>query len=350
MGCDRQTKEKPVPIQLKPLHEQRIVITGATSGIGLATAEAAATAGARVLLTARNGDALARIDADLRARGGNVVVLPLDTADPDYAETLAATAVDRFGGFDTWVNNAAAATFGTLAQTPIEDQRRVFEVGYWGTVNGALMALKHLRDAGHSGAIINLGSVLSERAMILQGAYSAMKHAVKGFTDTLRTEIMRDRLPIAVTLIKPSAMHTPYADHARNYMSETAQLPPPLYDPRLVARAILFAAAHPRRELTVGGFGAAGAVGDLMFPGLMDRAMAAFGTATQQTDAVRPSSARDNLHQPRADGEIDGSQKRFVRRHSLWLEAQMRPAAALGAAALGAGAIGLAVAGMRRKS
>lgn len=339
-----------MPIDLKPLSEQRIIITGATSGVGLATARAAAAAGARLVLTARNNKALSRIDADLRSRGGNVVVLPLDTSDPDYAETLAATAIDRFGGFDTWVNNAAAATFGTLAKTPISDQRRVFEVGYWGTVTGALTALTHLRTAGHSGAIINVGSVLSERAMILQGAYSAMKHAVKGFTDTLRTEVMRDRLPIAVTLIKPSAMHTPYADHARNHMPRTAQLPPPLYDPRLVARAILFAAAHPRRELTVGGFGAAGAVGDLLFPGLMDRAMVALGTSTQQTDAERPPAAADNLYEPRADGEIDGSQERFVRRHSLWLEAQMRPAAALGAVALGAGAIGLAVAGMRRKS
>ena len=337
-------------IDLKPLHEQRIIITGATSGIGLATAQAAVAAGARVVLTARNAEALTRIDADLRGRGGNVVVLPLDTADPDYAETLSATAVDRFGGFDTWINNAAAATFGTLAQTPIADQRRVFEVGYWGTVNGAMAALAHLRAAGHSGAIINLGSVLSERAMILQGAYSAMKHAVKGFTDTLRTEIMRDGVPVSVTLIKPSAMHTPYADHARNYMPKTAQLPPPLYDPRLVARAILFAAAHPRRELTVGGFGAASAAGDLLFPGLMDRAMAALGTTTQQTEAARPLAAADNLHQPRGDGEIDGSQQRSVRRHSLWLSAQMYPAAALGVAALGAGAIGLAVAGLRRKS
>lgn len=339
-----------MPIHLKPLREQRMIITGATSGIGLATAQAAAAAGARLVLTARNADALRRIDADLRRQGGNIVVLPLDAADPDYAEALAATAVERFGGFDTWVNNAAAAAFGTLAETPIADQRRVFEVGYWGTVTGALAALAHLRAAGHSGAIINVGSVLSERAMILQGAYSAMKHAVKGFTDALRTEIMRDRLPIAVTLIKPSAMHTPYADHARNHMPRTAQLPPPLYDPRLAARAILFAAVHPRRELTVGGFGAAGAVGDLLVPGLLDRAMAAVGTATQQTGGQRPPAAADNLYEPRADGHIDGSRSRFVRRHSLWLEAQMRPAAALGAVALGAGAISLAMSAARRES
>lgn len=335
-------------IELKPLNEQRIIITGATSGIGLATAQSAAAAGARLVLAARNHAALSRIESDLRGRGGNVVVLPLDIADPDQAGVLVETAVDRFGGFDTWVNNAAAATFGTLAQTPIADQRRVFDVGYWGTVAGALAALAHLRGSGHAGAIINIGSVLSDRAMILQGAYSAMKHAVKGFTDALRTEIMRDALPIAVTLIKPSAMHTPYADHARNFLPRTARLPPPLYDPRLVARAVLFAAAHPRRELTVGGFGAAGAVGDLLFPGLLDRAMAAVGTATQQTDHQRPPGAADNLHAPRDDGAIDGSQARFVRRRSLWLEAQLHPVAALGTVALGATAVGLALSGRRR--
>lgn len=336
-------------IDLKPLHEQRIIITGATSGIGLATAQAAAAAGARVLLAARNSQALNRIGSDLRSRGGTVVELPIDTADPDYADMLAATATERFGGFDTWVNNAAAATFGTLAQTPIRDQRRVFDVGYWGTVAGALTALAHLRAAGHSGAIINLGSVLSERAMIMQGAYSAMKHAVKGFTDALRTEIMQDDLPISVTLIKPSAMHTPYADHARNYMPKPAQLPPPLYDPRLVARAILFAAEHPRRELTVGGFGVAGAVGNMLVPGLIDRAMAAFGTQAQQTDQLPPPDMHDNLHESRADGAIDSSVDRNVRRQSLWLEAQLHPAAAMGLAVVGAGAVGLMVSGLRRK-
>ena len=154
-------------VRLKPIAEQRIVITGATSGIGLAIAEAASAAGARVMLAARNEAELIAVQERLTAEGGDVGVLAIDVGDADYAERLAAATLTRFGGFDTWVNDAAAATYGTLAETPLADHRRVFDVGYWGTVNGAMAALAHLR--GRGGAIINIGSVLSDRAMILQG-------------------------------------------------------------------------------------------------------------------------------------------------------------------------------------
>jgi short-subunit dehydrogenase len=312
--------------RLKPIAQQRIVITGATSGIGLAIAEAASAAGARVMLAARNAPALAEIQERLTAAGGDVGILAIDVADPDYAERLAAATLARFGGFDCWVNDAAAATYGTLAETPVADHRRVFDVGYWGTVNGALAALAHLR--AHGGAIINIGSVLSDRAMILQGPYSAMKHAVKGFTDALRTEVIRDELPVSVTLIKPSAMHTPYPEHARNRMAMPAKLPPVIYDPRLVARAVLFAAQTPRRELTVGGFGAGAGVGNLLAPQLLDWAMAAIGTRAQQSRRPPPPGTADNLYRPRADGHVESAEPQYVRRHSLWLEAQLRPFAA----------------------
>ena len=314
-------------IHLKPLASQRIVLTGATSGIGLAIAEAASAAGARLMLAARNEKELVNIQERLTAGGGDIGVLACDVADPDYAERLAAAAVTRFGGFDTWINDAAAATYGTLAETPIDDQRRVFDVGYWGTVRGALMALTHLRDRG--GAIINIGSVLGDRAMIQQGPYSAMKHAVKGFTDALRTEVLEAELPVSFTLIKPSAMHTPYPDHARNRMDTPAKLPPIVYDPRLVARAVLFAAATPRRELTVGGFGAGAAIGDLLAPRLLDRAMAAIGTAAQKSPVAPPPGTTDNLYEPRRDGEIENAEPQYVRRQSLWLEAQLRPMATM---------------------
>ena len=336
-------------ITLKPLSQQRIVVTGATSGIGLAIAEAASAAGARLMLVARNETALREIQQRLEQAGGQVGILAIDVADADYAERLVAAAISQMGGFDTWVNNAAAATYGTLAQTPIEDQRRVFDVGYWGTVNGSLAALAHLRNRG--GAIINIGSVLSDRAMILQGPYSAMKHAVKGFTDALRTEVQRDALPISITLIKPSAMHTPYPDHARNRMDTPAKLPPLIYDPRLVARAVLFASQTPRRELTVGGFGAGAAIGNLFAPSLLDLAMVAFGTRAQQSERAPPPGTADNLYAPRVDGAIESQEPQHVRRQSLWLEAQMRPLAALGLAGAGLGLLvaGVAAARLRRR-
>lgn len=334
-------------VRLKPIAEQRIVITGATSGIGLAIAEAASAAGARVMLAARNEAELIAVQERLTAEGGDVGVLAIDVGDADYAERLAAATLTRFGGFDTWVNDAAAATYGTLAETPLADHRRVFDVGYWGTVNGAMAALAHLR--GRGGAIINIGSVLSDRAMILQGPYSAMKHAVKGFTDALRTEVLRDELPVSVTLIKPSAMHTPYPDHARNRMDTPAKLPPVIYDPRLVARAVVFAAQTPRRELTVGGFGAGAAVGDLVAPGLLDHAMALFGTAAQQSQRPTPPGTADNLYEARRDGAIENDEPQYVRRQSLWLEAQMRPLAATAIIAALAAVTATGVAAARRR-
>lgn len=330
-------------LSLKPLAQQRIVITGASSGIGLAIAEEASAAGASVMLAARNEDALSRIQQRLDDSGAKVAIFVADVADRDYAERLAEATIEKFGGFDTWVNDAAAATYGTLARTPVADQRRVFDVGYWGTVNGALAALAHLRTGG--GAIINIGSVLSDRAMIQQGPYSAMKHAVKGFTEALRTEVLEDGLPVSVTLIKPSAMHTPYPEHARNRMDSDARLPPIVYDPRLVARAVLFAAQTPRRELTVGGFGAATALANAIAPGLVDRAMAAFGSQAQHSDQAPPPGTADNLYEPRADGAVEGQEEQYVRRRSLWLDMQMQSPATL---LIGATALGMAAAGIVR--
>lgn len=334
-------------MKLKPLARQRIVLTGATSGIGLAIAEAASQAGARLMLAARNEPALVELQERLAAAGGDVGIVAIDVAEPDYAERLAAAAMARFGGFDTWINDAAAATYGTLSETPVADQRRVFDVGYWGTVAGSLAALAHLRRQG--GAIINIGSVLSDRAMILQGPYSAMKHAVKGFTDALRSEVLRDRLPVSVTLIKPSAMHTPYPHHARNRMDKPARLPPVVYDPRLVARAVLFAARTPRRELTVGGFAGGARVADFLAPRLLDRAMAVAGTAAQQTSRRPPPGTADNLYEPRRDGRIESDDPRYVRRQSLLLEAQMRPWAATAALVTAGALVSASVARLRRR-
>lgn len=312
-------------IQLKPLARQTIVITGGTSGNGLATAEAAVSRGAAVVLAARTADALDRVRTRLEGRGARVETVVADVADRAQVERIADAAIARFGSFDSWVNNAAAATYGTMAQVPEADHRRILDVNYFGTLHGAMIAARHLRG-GTGGAIVNLGSVLSDRAIPLQGPYCASKHAVQAATDALRMELERDGAPISVTLIKPAAIHTPYPEHARNFMDAPPRLPPPLYDPRLVADAILFACETPRRQLYVGGAGAAISVAGAVAPRLTDLVLEAVGKRIQVApDDPGEPARRDNLHAPRSDGAIDGSQRAEVRRTSLLLAAQMLP-------------------------
>ena len=323
-------------ITLKPLEQQTIVITGATSGNGLATARNAARRGASLVLAARNTDALETIAEELRGQGAEVAVCPADIASEEDVERIAHIAIERFGGFDTWVNDAAVAVYGRMDEVSMEDHRRAFDVNYFGLLKGSLVAARHLREKG--GAIINVGSVLSDRAMILQGTYSASKHAVKAATDALRMELQSDGVPVSVTLIKPSAMHTPYPEHARNYLDEPARLPPILYDPRLVADAILYAAENPKRQLYIGGNGYLISLGGRFAKRATDKAMELLGRRLQ-TDAQQPAPppARDNLYEPRLDGAIDGHQDYYVRRSSLLLEAQKHPALAWAAAAAATG-------------
>jgi short-subunit dehydrogenase len=239
-------------LKLKPVGEQVIVITGADSGIGLATARAASQAGAAVVLGSRNAGALKKVAAELAAAGGRVAWHAGDVADGSAMEELARTAVKAFGRIDTWVNNAGVSIYGEIEKVPVDDARRLFETNYFGMVNGALAALPHLRRGG--GALINVGSVLSGVAMALQGHYTASKHAVKGFTDSLRQELRHEGAPVSVTLIRPAGIDTPYTEHAHNHMADAEPtLPPPVYAPHVVASAILDCAEHPQREVLVGG-------------------------------------------------------------------------------------------------
>jgi short-subunit dehydrogenase len=279
----------------KPLDEQVMVITGASSGIGLATAIAAAQQGARLVLAARSDEALQAIASELDGVGGEAVAVACDVGDREAVETVARTAVERFGRIDTWVNNAGVGMFGRLEETLEEDARKLFDTNFWGVVHGSLTALPYLRQSG--GTLVNVGSEVSEAALPLQGIYSASKHAVKGFNDTLRIELEQvDDAPVSVALIQPTAVDTPFPQHAKNYMDQEPKLPTPMIDPSKVAEAILDAATDPSRATKVGAMAKVDTTLAKLAPGLGDR-LASRQASRQQYD--EPPRNRDGaLYEP----------------------------------------------------
>jgi short-subunit dehydrogenase len=316
-----------MPLKLKPLADQVIVITGASSGIGLATARKAAKAGAAVVLASRNDGALRTIADEINAAGGRAHPVAGDVGDPADVEKIARAAVARFERIDTWVNDAGVGLYGELVDTPAEDHERLFRTNYFGVVNGSLEAVKHFKARGGPGAIINIGSVLSDISTPLLGAYAASKHAVKGFTDGLRIELGRERAPIAVTLIKPSSIATPFADHARNLMDKAASVPPPVYSAEVVADAILHAAQHPVRAITVGSGGRQMVLMGAAAPSLSDRV---FGLVVPPLSKRKGAkSIGDNLYEAGLDGHTQGSHLKG-RGFSVYTQAQKHPVLTVG--------------------
>jgi len=289
--------------KLKRLRDQTIVITGASSGIGLATAHRAARRGARVVLSSRNEGALRTAVSEIARRGGRATYAVGDVANPDAVDGIADVALREFGAIDTWVNNAGVSIFGKIGEVPLEDKRRMFDTNFWGVVHGCRTAVRHMERRG--GAIINIGSVVSDRAIPLQGVYSASKHAVQGYTDALRMELEHDGIPISVTLVKPSAIDTPYLDHARNYMPEAPSFPPPVYSPDVVAEAILRCAETQVREVTVGGGGRMLTLISMLAPRSADKYMER-AMFRQQRDPQRPVATEDSLYAPTRDGRTQG--------------------------------------------
>jgi short-subunit dehydrogenase len=290
-------------ISLKPLDEQTILITGASSGIGLATAQAAAESGARVILVARSETALAQATTQIVSDGGIATYAVADVADRAQLEQAAAVAIRRFGAIDTWINDAGVSIYGRLEEVADGDSRRLFDINFWGVVNGSLVALPYLRQGG--GALINIGSELSDAVIPLQGMYSASKHAVKGFTDALRIEVEEiDRAPVSITLIQPTAVNTPYPQHARNYMDQEPRVPTPNIDPFKVADAILDAAVNPTRETKVGVMAKMNTAVSKIIPALADK-IAARQIGRQQY-AEKPKNPEGALYQPGGQGEVYG--------------------------------------------
>jgi short-subunit dehydrogenase len=310
-------------VQLRKLEEQVIVITGASSGIGLVTARMAARRGARLVLVARSEEALRQLTDEIIGAGGDAIYVVADVGLEGDVQRVADTAVRHFGGFNTWVNNAGVSIYGKLLEIPTEDQRRLFDTNFWGVVYGSLAAARHLR--GRGGAIINVGSTLSDRAIPIQGTYSASKHAVKGFTDALRMELETEGAPVSVTLIKPGAIDTPYPHHAKNYMEAEPTVPPPVYAPEVVAEAILYCAEHPERDVFAGGGGKAISMSEKYAPRLTDKVMEWTMTRMQKGDEP-PRPLEDN-GLDKASGELKerGGGHAYVAETSLYTKASLHP-------------------------
>jgi NAD(P)-dependent dehydrogenase (short-subunit alcohol dehydrogenase family) len=333
-------------IELKPIAEQVVVITGASSGIGRVTARLAAEAGACVVLSARNERDLSVAVDEIRAAGGRAVYHVADVADALQIEDVAEAALRAFGRIDAWVNNAAVALYGRVMDVPLEDMRRQFDVIYWGQVHGSLTAVPHLRKQG--GALINVASTLADRAIPLQGNYSAAKHALRAFTHTLRMELEEEGAPISVTLVKPGSIDTPLFDKARSYLGVEPQPVPPVYVPEVAARAILHCAQHQVRDVVTGGVGRGLGLAEHA-PRLLDRYMERSMFDAQRTEL--PLGGRpDNLYAPvLSDGGERGSNwTGRTKSTSVYTRAALHPRAAGAAAALGAGFLLGTIAAIRR--
>ena len=315
-------------MKYKKLSEQTLVIVGASSGIGLTTAKMAAKEGARVVLASRDEESLRRAVDEIQAEGGQAVYVLADVANRDEVERVADKAVETWGGFDTWVNNAGVSIYGRILDVPTDDAHRLFETNYWGVVNGSLVAVPRLLERG--GVLINTGSVVSDRAIPLQGHYSASKHAVKAFTDSLRMELEEEDAPVAVVLIKPAAIDTPYPEHAKNYMEAEPTLPGMLYAPEEVARTILACAERPRREVIVGGSGVMMGLMSKVVPRLGDKVMEATHFSGQMQDHPSDPDRPDALWEPdRGSGREHGGHPGHVMQSSLYTRAALNPGIAL---------------------
>ena len=310
-------------MKLKNIFEQTIVITGATSGIGLTTARMAAEQGARVVLVARNEDALRELTNEINASGGQAIYAVADVADENALRGAAEKAKAEFGGFDTWVNNAGGSIYGRIMDVPVEDLRQVFETNVWGVVYGSRIAVEHLRERG--GALINVGSEVSDSPIPLQGIYSASKHAVKGFTDAFRMEIEADGLPVSITLIKPTAINTPFPENARNYLPYEPQLPQPLYAPELVAEAILHCAENPVRDFFVGEMAKIHSSMAHYAPRLSEKMNEMMIDSAQNSGEPAHRNRHDGLYETNSNLRQRGEEDRFTLEESVYQRAKMHP-------------------------
>jgi NAD(P)-dependent dehydrogenase (short-subunit alcohol dehydrogenase family) len=321
-----------------------VAITGASAGVGRATAREMAQRGAAVGLIARGAQRLQDARAEIEQLGARACVAPADVADADEVEAAAARIEAELGPIDVWVNSAMAAKLAEVKDTSPEEYRRVTEVTYLGSVFGIQAALRRMRTRDQ-GVIVQVGSALSRRGIPLQASYCAAKHAVKGFLDSLRVELLHDGSHVRVTLVQLPGVNTPQFGWVRTNLRRHPQPVPPIYQPEVAARAIAWAAEHPKRELWVGLPTVYTILGERVASGLMDRYLARTNYAAQQSDIpIVPSQREDNLQtpppaDPGAHGRFDRQAKE--RSPQLWLTTHKRAVAGVAAGAAAAGTVAL---------
>jgi NAD(P)-dependent dehydrogenase (short-subunit alcohol dehydrogenase family) len=287
-----------------------VVVTGASAGVGRATVREYARRGCRIGLLARGLEGLEATRREVEELGGEALVLPTDVADPDQVEAAAEAVEARFGPIDVWVNNAMVTVFGPVKTLRADEIRRVTEVTYLGQVHGTLSALRRMlpRDRG---VIVQVGSALCYRGIPLQAAYCGAKHAIEGFTESLRTELMHDGSKVRVTMVHLPAVNTPQFDWSRSRMPRKAQPVPPIFAPEVAARAVLWASENPRRQVVVGAPSVKAIWGNRLAPWAADRYLARNGYDAQMTPAPEDPARPDNLWAP-VEGDF-GAHGRFDR-------------------------------------
>ena len=315
-------------LQLKKLEEQVIVITGASSGVGLVTARMAAERGAKVVAAARNGQALSELVRELRIKGHSAVYVREDVGVEEEVEKIAKTAIEEFGGFDTWVNNAGVTIYGYATDVSIKDMKRLFDTNFWGVVYGSRAAVRHFKERGSPAALINVGSLFGDQGTVIQSVYAASKFAVHGWTESLRMELEKANIPVSVTLIHPGRLDTPYNEHAKSYLSEQPVHKGILYPPEAAAEAILYAAEHPKRDMYIGSQAKALKLFGTAFPRWTDRLIERLMPPTQY-DPGRPANPPEesNLYKPGYGLRERGTNIGWKRSRSYYVKASKHPAA-----------------------
>ncbi len=274
-----------------------VVITGASAGVGRATVREFAKRGAHIGLLARGREGLEGARREVEAAGGRALVLPTDVADADQVEAAAEAVEREFGAIDVWVNNAMVSVFSPIAEMTAAEYRRVTEVTYLGAVHGTLSALKRMlpRDRG---SIVQVGSALSYRSIPLQSAYCAAKHAMRGFTDSLRCELIHDGNKVRVTMVQLPALNTPQFDWSKSRLPRKAQPVPPIFQPEVAAEAIYWAVHNNRREVNVGLPTVVAIAANKIMPGLLDRYLGNTGYDGQQTQEADDPNRPNDLFEP----------------------------------------------------